>query len=121
VICPGIHTPIGTGTTLNSTNICKIYGYTFEFHQGSTPGFADSAFTRSRKKGRERLTGWLAMPPQPEIPCNEMPLKLFFGEHVSAKILIAYVERFRAPRVASISGEPLGRRFFVPHVEGLAF
>ena len=44
------------------------------------------------EKGRERLTGWLADPPQPEVPRNEMLLKLFFGEHVPAPILIGYVE-----------------------------
>ena len=45
------------------------------------------------KKGRERLTEWLAVPPQPEIPRNEMLLKLFFGEQVATQILIGYVER----------------------------
>jgi PadR family transcriptional regulator AphA len=45
------------------------------------------------KKGRERLTKWLGVPPQPEIPRNEMLLKLFFGEQVPAQILIGYVER----------------------------
>jgi PadR family transcriptional regulator AphA len=43
-------------------------------------------------KGRERLTKWLAVPPQPEIPRNELLLKLFFGGQVSAQILIGYVE-----------------------------
>jgi DNA-binding PadR family transcriptional regulator len=45
------------------------------------------------EKGRERLRKWLAVPPQPEIPRNEMLLKLFFGEQVSTQILIGYVER----------------------------
>jgi len=45
------------------------------------------------KKGRERLTAWLAVPPQPEIPRNELLLKLFFGGQVSTEILIGYVER----------------------------
>jgi PadR family transcriptional regulator, regulatory protein AphA len=45
------------------------------------------------EKGRGRLTGWLAVPPQPEVPRNEMLLKLFFGEQVPAPILIGYVER----------------------------
>ncbi len=44
-------------------------------------------------KGRERLTEWLAVPPQPEIPRNEMLLKLFFGEWIPAQILIGYVKR----------------------------
>lgn len=45
------------------------------------------------EKGRRRLTEWLAVPPQPEIPRNELLLKLFFGEQVPTKILIGYVER----------------------------
>ena len=45
------------------------------------------------EKGRERLRNWLAVPPQPEIPRNEMLLKLFFGEQVPAESLIGYVER----------------------------
>jgi DNA-binding PadR family transcriptional regulator len=45
------------------------------------------------KKGRERLRNWLAVPPQPEIPRNELLLKLFFGEQVSANILIEHVKR----------------------------
>jgi PadR family transcriptional regulator, regulatory protein AphA len=45
------------------------------------------------QKGRDQLITWLGMPPQPEIPRNEMLLKLFFGALVPAPILIAYVER----------------------------
>jgi DNA-binding PadR family transcriptional regulator len=45
------------------------------------------------EKGRERLKKWLAVPPQPEIPRNELLLKLFFGEQVPAEILIGYVEQ----------------------------
>ena len=45
------------------------------------------------KKGREQLAGWLAVPPQPEIPRNEMLLKLFFGAQASTHILIGNVER----------------------------
>lgn len=45
------------------------------------------------EKGRERLTEWLAVPPQPEIPRNELLLKLFFGAQVPNQILIGYVER----------------------------
>ena len=43
-------------------------------------------------KGRERLTEWLTIPPQPEIPRNEMLLKLFFGTQVPTEILIENVE-----------------------------
>jgi PadR family transcriptional regulator, regulatory protein AphA len=45
------------------------------------------------KKGRERLAKWLVVPPQPEIPRNEMLLKLFFGTQVSPDISIGYLER----------------------------
>jgi PadR family transcriptional regulator, regulatory protein AphA len=44
-------------------------------------------------KGRNQLTAWLGVPPQPEIPRNELLLKLFFGSLVPAPVLIAYVER----------------------------
>jgi DNA-binding PadR family transcriptional regulator len=44
------------------------------------------------KKGRERLAAWLAVAPQPEIPRNELLLKLFFGPQIPAEILIGYVE-----------------------------
>ena len=44
------------------------------------------------KKGRERLANWLAAPPQPEIPRNELLLKLFFGVQTSPQILIGYLE-----------------------------
>ena len=45
------------------------------------------------KKGRERLAARLAVPPQPEIPRNELLLKLFFGAQVSPEISIQHVER----------------------------
>jgi DNA-binding PadR family transcriptional regulator len=50
------------------------------------------------EKGRERLKQWLAVPPQPEIPRNELLLKLFFGPQVPAEILIGYVERMAEER-----------------------
>ncbi len=52
------------------------------------------------EKGRERLTQWLAVPPQPEIPRSELLLKLFFGEQVPAEVLIGYVERMAEERRA---------------------
>ena len=45
------------------------------------------------RKGRERLANWLAIPPQPEIPRNELLLKLFFGGQVSLQISMQHVER----------------------------
>jgi DNA-binding PadR family transcriptional regulator len=44
-------------------------------------------------KGREQLVKWLAVEPQPEIPRNELLLKLFFGAQVSPEIPIGYLER----------------------------
>jgi DNA-binding PadR family transcriptional regulator len=52
------------------------------------------------EKGRDRLREWLAVPPQPEIPRNELLLKLFFGEQVPAEILIGYVEHMAEERRA---------------------
>ena len=45
------------------------------------------------KRGREQLARWLVVPPRPEIPRNEMLLKLFFGAHVPIQILVGNVER----------------------------
>jgi DNA-binding PadR family transcriptional regulator len=45
------------------------------------------------KTGREQLASWLSVPPQPEIPRNEMLLKLFFGAQAPIHILIGNVER----------------------------
>jgi PadR family transcriptional regulator AphA len=43
-------------------------------------------------EGREHLARWLAVPPQPEIPRNELLLKLFFGAQASPGTLIGYVD-----------------------------
>jgi DNA-binding PadR family transcriptional regulator len=45
------------------------------------------------KKGREHLVKWLAVDPQPEIPRNELLLKLFFGAQTTPQVLIGYLER----------------------------
>ncbi|MGO9438816.1 MAG: PadR family transcriptional regulator [Terracidiphilus sp.] len=45
------------------------------------------------KKGRERLVRWLEVAPQPEIPRNELLLKIFFGAQASPETLREYVER----------------------------
>jgi DNA-binding PadR family transcriptional regulator len=44
-------------------------------------------------KGRERLARWLAVEPQPEIPRNELLLKLFFSAQTPPEIPIGYLER----------------------------
>jgi DNA-binding PadR family transcriptional regulator len=45
------------------------------------------------KKGRERLSSWLAVEPQSEIARNELLLKLFFGAQVPVQLSIQHVER----------------------------
>ena len=52
------------------------------------------------KKGRERLTAWLAVEPQPAIPRNELLLKLFFGAQISPDISIEHVERMMKQELA---------------------
>ena len=70
----------------------------------ATEGFVTSKIERQKgkpdrhvysitRKGRERLTQWLQVPPQPEIPRNELLLKLFFSAQVSPDIPIEYLER----------------------------
>ena len=45
------------------------------------------------KKGHERLMRWLEVEPQPEIPRNELLLKIFFGAQAGPETLCNYVER----------------------------
>ena len=54
-------------------------------------------------KGRQRLRDWLELPPQPEIPRNELLLKLFFGDQISTRTLIDHVERMAEEHRAVVS------------------
>jgi len=45
------------------------------------------------RSGRARLEKWIAVEPQPEVPRNELLLKLFFGAQVGPGTVIGYVER----------------------------
>jgi DNA-binding PadR family transcriptional regulator len=45
--------------------------------------------------GRERLERWLSEPASPEVPRNELLLKLFFGHRVSGAISRGKVEHHR--------------------------
>jgi DNA-binding PadR family transcriptional regulator len=45
------------------------------------------------KKGRERLAAWLKIEPQPEIPRNELLLKLFFAVQAAPEDIAGFVER----------------------------
>ena len=47
-------------------------------------------------KGRERLAAWLAVDPQPEVPRNELLLKLFFGAQATPRTVTCFVERMAA-------------------------
>lgn len=66
-----------------------LVDYKAEKHKGRP----DRRIFSITRKGREHLAKWLSVPPQPEIPRNEMLLKLFFGAQVPTSILIANVER----------------------------
>jgi len=44
-------------------------------------------------RGRAHLKKWLAVEPQPEVPRNELLLKLFFGVQAGPETVIGYVER----------------------------
>lgn len=44
-------------------------------------------------KGRERLAAWLRVEPQPEIPRNELLLKLFFAVQAGPGNIVGFVER----------------------------
>lgn len=45
--------------------------------------------------GQERLQQWLALPARPEVPRNELLLKLFFGARVSAAVCRTHLEERR--------------------------
>jgi PadR family transcriptional regulator AphA len=55
-------------------------------------GKPDRCIYSITEKGRDRLRRWMTVPPQPEIPRNEMLLKLFLGEQAPTNILVGYVE-----------------------------
>jgi DNA-binding PadR family transcriptional regulator len=66
------------------------------FVQGKTErhkGRPDLQIYSITPKGREHMRAWLALGPQPEVPRNELLLKIFFGAQTSPEILIPYVER----------------------------
>ena len=47
------------------------------------------------KKGKKLLHEWLLLPPEPEIPRNELLLKLFFSYNTTAKVLKGHLEVWR--------------------------
>jgi DNA-binding PadR family transcriptional regulator len=56
------------------------------------------------KKGRERLAAWLAVEPQPEVPRNELLLKLFFGVQATPQVVIGFVERMAESERRTLKG-----------------
>lgn len=44
-------------------------------------------------RGKAHLEKWLAVEPQPDVPRNELLLKLFFGVQAGPEAVIGYVER----------------------------
>jgi PadR family transcriptional regulator, regulatory protein AphA len=48
------------------------------------------------KAGHNRLRDWLNLPPQQQVPRNDLLLKLFFGGLVSIDVVARHVESFRA-------------------------
>jgi len=44
------------------------------------------------EKGSAHLAAWLVIEPQPEVPRNELLLKLFFGARISPEIAVRFVE-----------------------------
>jgi DNA-binding PadR family transcriptional regulator len=45
--------------------------------------------------GRARLRAWLAEPPKPQPPRNELLLKIFFGRQSSPRVCAAHLRRMR--------------------------
>jgi PadR family transcriptional regulator, regulatory protein AphA len=66
-----------------------------------TPVRQTASNTRGRKlyalttAGRERLRTWLAEPPKPQPPRNELLLKLFFGRQAPPGACAAHLRRLR--------------------------
>lgn len=55
------------------------------------------------KRGRERLAAWLKVEPQPEIPRNELLLKLFFAVQASPDDIVGFVERMARSEAATLA------------------
>jgi DNA-binding PadR family transcriptional regulator len=55
------------------------------------------------KKGRERLVAWLKVEPQPEIPRNELLLKLFFAVQAAPENIFGFVERMARSESATLA------------------
>ncbi len=54
-------------------------------------------------KGRERLAAWLKVEPQPEIPRNELLLKLFFAVQAVPEDILGFVERMARSESATLA------------------
>jgi DNA-binding PadR family transcriptional regulator len=63
-----------------------------EFKTEKHKGKPDRNLYSITRKGREQLVKWLNIPPQPEIPRNELLLKLFFGAQAPPQTLNEYLK-----------------------------
>lgn len=54
------------------------------------------------RDGRDALEAWLAEPPEPQPPRNELLLKLFLGRHADPGDLIRHVREYRDRRRAEL-------------------
>jgi PadR family transcriptional regulator, regulatory protein AphA len=55
----------------------------------------DKQVYRITRRGERALQDWLAVPPEPQRPRNELLLKLFFGELTSPDIVLGHVRARR--------------------------
>jgi DNA-binding PadR family transcriptional regulator len=65
-------------------------------------GKPDRQICSITKKGRERLAAWLKVEPQPEIPRNELLLKLFFAVQADPEDIYGFVERMARSESATL-------------------
>jgi DNA-binding PadR family transcriptional regulator len=67
-------------------------------------GKPDKHLWRITRRGRTALRAWVnTIDPQPLEQRGVLLLKLFFGDHGDAEVLVAHLERFREQAVAKLS------------------
>lgn len=66
--------------------------------------------------GRKRLAAWLAVAPQPDVPRNELLLKLFFGSRAPLAVSLVHLEERRRACEQEIAGlSAIGKRIEAEH------
>ncbi len=68
-------------------------------------------------RGRAHLEKWLAVEPQPEVPRNELLLKLFFGVQAGPGTVIGYVERMAQSNKAYLEKFRQAEREMMPQMD----